>query len=107
METLFQKPQSEWTDFEKRAFEEIQNICNRHDGDAEARYGAWEAMIWLSSQPEVQSKWEPSEEQMEALKCAIEDIARFSRRGGHQVEFENEPYYMALYSLYEHLKKLM
>lgn len=50
METFFQKPREEWTELEKRAFEEVQNICNRHDGDAEARYGAWEAMVWLSSQ---------------------------------------------------------
>lgn len=51
--------------------------------------------------------WKPSEEQMTALKCAIEDIAKFSKRGGRQVEFENEPYYMVLHSLYEQLKKLM
>lgn len=52
--TFFQKPIKQWSNIEKKAFEEIQNICQRHDGDAEARYGAWEAMIWLSSQPEIQ-----------------------------------------------------
>lgn len=52
--TFFQKPRKEWSNIEKKAFEEIQNICQRHDGDAEARYGAWDAMIWLSSQPEIQ-----------------------------------------------------
>ena len=52
--TFFQKPIKQWPNIEKKAFEEIQNICQRHDGDAEARYGAWEAMIWLSSQPEIQ-----------------------------------------------------
>ena len=54
-----------------------------------------------------QPKWKPSEEQMEALKCAIEDVAKFSKRGGRQVELENEPYYSALHSLYCNLEKLM
>lgn len=52
--TFFQKPIKQWSNIEKKAFEEIQNICQRHNGDAEARYGAWDAMIWLSSQPEIQ-----------------------------------------------------
>lgn len=66
METFFQKPQEEWTDLEKRAFAEVQNICNRHDGDAEAKYGAWEAMVWLSSQLPIKSNWKPSEESDES-----------------------------------------
>lgn len=63
----------------------------------------WCARRFLKS---LRPSWKPSEEQMEALKCAIEDIAKFSKRGGRQVEFENEPYYMALHSLYEQLKSL-
>ena len=63
---------------------------------------------WLRSlRPYPQSHWKPSEEQMEALKCAIADVARFSKRGGRQVELENEPYYSALHSLYCNLEKLM
>lgn len=54
-----------------------------------------------------QPHWKPSEEQMEALKCAIADVAKFSKRGGRQVELENEPYYSALHSLYCNLEKLM
>jgi hypothetical protein len=50
MHTFFQKPHDQWSDLEKRAFNEVQEIYERHDGDAEARYGAWEAMVWLSSQ---------------------------------------------------------
>lgn len=56
MKPLFQRPQKEWSDFEKRAFNKVQEICNRHNGDAEARYGAWEAMIWFSCQPEIVNK---------------------------------------------------
>lgn len=57
----------------------------------------------IKSQPH----WKPSEEQMEALKCAIADVAKFSKRGGRQVELENEPYYSALHLLYEQLEKLI
>jgi len=60
-------------------------------------------IAWLKS---LRPSWKPSEDQMEALKCAIADIARFSKRGGRQVEFENEPYYSALHSLYVQLEKL-
>lgn len=55
----------------------------------------------------TEESWKPSKEQMEALKCAIADVARFSKRGGRQVELENEPYYSALHSLYCNLEKLM
>lgn len=55
----------------------------------------------------LRPSWKPSEEQMEALKCAVEDVAKFSKRGGRQVELENEPYYSALHSLYCNLEKLM
>ena len=61
----------------------------------------------LRSRPKSSDNWKPNEEQMEALKCAIEDIARFSRRGGRQVELENAPFYSALHSLYCNLEKLM
>lgn len=64
-----------------------------------------EEIDWLKSL-RPQPHWKPSDEQMEALKCAVEDVAKFSKRGGRQVELENEPYYSALHSLYEDLKKL-
>ena len=50
---------------------------------------------------------ETQKELEEALKCAIADVVRFSKRGGRQVELENEPYYNALHSLYEQLEKLI
>lgn len=75
-----------------------------HDFDSlEEMYDSFRKAVIVDSEPH----WKPNEEQMTALKCAIEDIAKFSKRGGRQVEFENEPYYMALHSLYEQLKKLM
>ena len=55
----------------------------------------------------LRPSWKPSEEQMEALKCAVEDVAKFSKREGRQVELENEPYYSALHSLYCNLEKLI
>ena len=75
----------------------------------------WSAERWLNSlknrgnflKRNSNSPWKPSEEQMEALKCAVEDVAKFSKRGGRQVELENEPYYRALHSLYCNLEKLM
>ena len=72
--TFFQKPRIQWSNIEKKAFEEIQNICQRHDGDAEARYGAWDAMIWLSSQPEIQltNTWKPSREDLISLEYCVE-----------------------------------
>lgn len=63
---------------------------------------------WLNNRfKSLRPSWKPSEEQMEALKCAVEDVAKFSKRGGRQVELENEPYYRALHSLYCNLEKLM
>ena len=79
-------------------------MCMKDCEDANAVLGYYDSDIsWLKS---LRPSWKPSEEQMEALKCAIADVARFSKRGGRQVELENEPYYSALYSLYEQLKKL-
>lgn len=75
--------------------------------DNEGVIGMFFKRDWTEEATKQQEHWKPSEEQMEALKCAIEDIAKFSKRGGRQVEFENEPYYMALHSLYCNLEKLM
>ena len=58
---------------------------------------------WIKSF-RLQKQWKPSKEQMEALKSAIMDIDKFSKRGGRQVEFENESYYNTLHLLYEQLR---
>lgn len=50
----------EWSELEKRAFNAVQEICNKYEGDAAARYGAWDAMVWLSSQAEVQYRLTPT-----------------------------------------------
>lgn len=97
METFFQKPREEWTELEKRAFEEVQNICNRHDGDAEARYGAWEAMVWLSSQLPIKSNWKPSEEQIYSLGTVV--------KGYNECTVGSVGYHLK--EMYEHLKKLI
>ena len=49
--------------------------------------------------------WKPSDEQMDAVKSAALDVAKFSSRS-EQLRLENEPYYKALVSLYNDLKKL-
>ena len=54
MKTFFQTPKEQWSELEKRAFDAVQAICDRFGGEAAARYGAWDAMVWLSSQVEVQ-----------------------------------------------------
>lgn len=106
------QPKNEWNeeDFEKLVGELVQDIV-ANESDAK-NYGTEKkpTSFFLTKYSEkfksIRPHWKPSEEQMEALKCAIEDIAKFSKRGGRQVEFENEPYYMALHSLYEQLKNL-
>ena len=60
MKTFFQSPKEEWSELEKRAFDAVQEICNKYEGDAAARYGAWDAMVWLSSQVEVQYRLTPT-----------------------------------------------
>lgn len=111
------QPKQEWTEEEKQKLNRIYSIigwamdehafssCKKLIGDKEGV----ELQDFLRSvaKPEQQSQWKPSEEQMEALKCAIADVAKFSKRGGRQVELENEPYYSALHSLYCNLEKLM
>lgn len=122
-----QKP-AEWSDEDKAFLKVAIAICNRYSHKDIAdwlkslrpqphtvsikdatKFGnlEYERGVKDGIQSEKSHQWKPSEEQMEALKCAVEDIARFSKRGGRQVEFENEPYYMALHSLYCNLEKLM
>ena len=52
-----------------------------------------------------QPHWKPNEEQIEAVKCAALDVKKYSSRSV-QLELENEPYYRALISLYDELKRL-
>ena len=95
-----QKP-AEWSEEDERILKGIIGFIdhNQHYGVSNK-----DMLNWLKS---IRPSWKPTEEQMEALHCAIEDVAKFSKRGGRQVELENEPYYKALRSLYEQLKKLM
>jgi hypothetical protein len=60
MKTFFQSPKEEWSELEKRAFDAVQSICDKFGGEAAARYGAWDAMVWLSSQVEVQYRLTPT-----------------------------------------------
>jgi hypothetical protein len=64
--------------------------------------------LWFKNlKGRVQPKqgWKPSKEQMDAVKSAALDVAKFSSRS-EQLRLENEPYYKALVSLYNDLKKL-
>lgn len=54
MKTLFQSTQI--TDLERRAFERIDEIAKYYGGEEKLKYAARDAMIWLSSQPEIQGR---------------------------------------------------
>lgn len=94
-----QKP--EWSEEDEKQIAQIERIV-KNAGCAKMLQE--KIHNWLKS---LRPSWKPSEEQMEALKCAIEDVAKFSKRGGRQAWLENEPYYSALHSLYCNLEKLM
>ena len=95
------QPNQKWSEFDRHCLERaiwyVENPAPNVIKDTNL-------VLWLKS---LRPSWKPSEEQMEALKCAVEDVAKFSKRGGRQVELENEPYYSALHSLYCNLEKLM
>jgi len=102
------KKSTEWSEEDENILEAI-TYTVKNSGYSHCIGVSIKVMIaWLKSlkdriQPQT---WKPSDEQMEALKCAMEDVAKFSKRCGPQVELENEPYYSALHLLYEQLKKL-
>ena len=110
-ECLAQMNPAEWSEDDEQWLEaiirEYEERLSADKGHAAVIQFKIDFLKSLRSRPKSSGNWKPNEEQMEALKCAIEDIAKFSKRGGRQVEFENEPYYMALHSLYEQLEKLM
>jgi len=54
MKTLFQSESI--TALEERAIKRIDEICNYYGGSPELKYAAKDAMIWLSSQPEIQGR---------------------------------------------------
>jgi len=54
MKTLFQS--EELTPLEERAKQRIEAICKLYGGDEKLRYAARDAMIWLSSQSEIQGR---------------------------------------------------
>lgn len=54
MKTLFQT--EELTPLEERALKRIEAICKQYGGDEKLRYAARDAMIWLSSQSEIQGR---------------------------------------------------
>lgn len=54
MKTLFQSTQI--TDLERRALERIDEIVKYYGGEEKLKYAARDAMIWLSSQPEIQGR---------------------------------------------------
>ena len=54
MKTLFQT--EELTPLEERAIKRIEVICQQYGGDEKLRYAARDAMIWLSSQTEIQGR---------------------------------------------------
>ena len=64
----------------------------------------WYAERWLTSLKKRYT-WKPTDEQMVAIKCAALDVSKFSSRS-EQLMLENGPYYKALDSLYQDLKKL-
>lgn len=54
MKTFFQNEVA--TPIEERALKRIEVICQQYGGDDKLRYAARDAMIWLSSQPEIQGR---------------------------------------------------
>lgn len=98
---MYQQQPAEWSEEDEKKLELVIDFIYNFYPDPVMKY---ELKDWLKS---LRPSWKPSEEQMEALKCAIADVAKFSKRGGRQVELENEPYYRALHSLYCNLEKLM
>lgn len=52
MKTLFQS--EVYSNFETKAAERCREICKKYGGSKELEYAAIDAMIWLSSQPEIQ-----------------------------------------------------
>ena len=95
-----------WSEADDSMVEDIRNSFECHcDEMTEALQEQYNKFFDKVKSIKLQNIWKPSYEQMEALKCAIEDVAKFSKRCGLQVELENEPYYSALHSLYEQLKK--
>ena len=52
MKTFFQSDKP--TALEQRALERIEEIVKCYGGDEKLRYAARDAMIWFSSQPELQ-----------------------------------------------------
>lgn len=54
MRTLFQSDIT--TELEERAIKRIEEICEFYGGIKELKYAAKDAMIWLSSQPEIQGR---------------------------------------------------
>ena len=95
LKSLRPQPKREWSEEDKTMLKVAIAVLRRYSHDDVANF--------LKS---LRPSWKPTEEQMEALKCAVEDVAKFSKRGGRQVELENEPYYSALHSLYCNLEKL-
>ena len=80
------------------------SLCDIQDGYSDTSYEyrvLGEAIEFIRGT----DPWKPSDEQMDAVKSAALDVAKFSSRS-EQLMLENEPYYKALVSLYNDLKKL-
>lgn len=112
LKSLRPQPKQEWSKEDENIYNKALDAIYYKDlNDKDEVVDALKALCDLISRKRKvippYAHWKPSEEQMEALKCAIADVARFSKRGGRQVELENEPYYSALHSLYCNLEKLI
>ncbi len=94
------QPKQVWSEEEKKKISELKTFIAQCNGfNKENLKKAFDMIDALRPQP----NWNPSKEQMEAVKCAASDVKRYSSRSV-QLEIENKPYYSALISLYDDLK---
>ena len=93
-ERLTLQPREKWSEGTKKRLNEISDYL---------KYKGYEEDADFIQHLRPQPHWKPSEEQLEAVKCAASDVKRYSSRSV-QLEVENKPYYSALISLYDDLK---
>lgn len=95
-----------WNEEDENFLERIFNSLNTYakNGHPCLKSVVKDEIVWLESLKEKYT-WKPSEEQIEAVRCAVLDVAKFSSKS-EQLRLENEPYYKALVSLCDDLKKL-
>ena len=98
----WRRKSGEWSDDD----EKMMQCIHKYVKASASNFDYENIQIWFRNiKNRVQPHWKPTEEQIEAVKCAAKDVFESSSRN-EDLRFKNEPYFKSLYSLYEQLEKL-